>query len=91
MLYASSTVGIEALKFGKPVIYADFGDFLNSDPLFNFNAFKWTCKTQQNLCDIINEISALDQTTYQEKQKQGCLYAEDYFHPATNASMKVFL
>lgn len=91
VLYVSSTVGIEALAIGKPVIYIDFGNFLNSDPLFNFLAFKWKCEAPENLSKIINEIKSLEESAFKERQRKGIIYAKEYFYPVNNENLKPFL
>lgn len=91
ILYASSTVSIEALFFGKPVVYIDFGNFISPDPLFNFSEFKWTCRKPKDLSRIIGEIKSLDKDIFEERQKKGILYARDYFYPVNSESIKPFL
>lgn len=91
VLYASSTVGVEALCMGKPVIYIDFGNFINSDPLFNFTEFKWRCENPKDFLEILNEINSLEESAFKEKQKKGILYAKDYFYPVDNENIKPFL
>ncbi|SVD29177.1 uncharacterized protein METZ01_LOCUS382031, partial [marine metagenome] len=44
VLYWGTTVAMEALMVGKPIIHFDRGDLLNYDPLFEFADFKWQVK-----------------------------------------------
>ena len=91
VVYASSTVSIEALSMGKPLIYIDFGNFINSDPLFNFTEFKWTCKNPRDLPAILDEINSLDKDILKTKQQQGILYAKEYFYPVNSETIRPFL
>lgn len=91
VLYASSTAGIEALSIGKPLVYIDFGDFINPDPLFNFSDFKWKCENPDDLVKVLGEIRSLDEVSLKEKQRKGMLYAREYFYPVNSENIKAFL
>ncbi|MDD5439161.1 MAG: hypothetical protein PHS37_03145 [Candidatus Omnitrophica bacterium] len=91
LIYASSTVSIEALALGKPVIHCEFGNFINSDPLFHFSDFKWECVAPKDLSGIINGIRSLGDTDFEERRKSGIRYARDYFYPVNRDNIRVFL
>lgn len=90
VLYASSTVGIEALHMGKPVIYIKFGDFINSDPLFSFKEFKWNSGKAEELAGIIDEITSLKREDFQSRREEGIQYAEEYFYPVSKKNIEAF-
>ena len=78
-------------SIGKPVIYIDFGNFLNSDPLFNFSEFKWSCDAPENLSKIVNEIKSLEEGAFKDRQRKGIMYAKEYLYPVSNKNLGHFL
>jgi hypothetical protein len=91
ILFWGTTVSLEALMLGKPIIHFDRGDLLNSDPLFEFSDFKWEVKRKDSLKIIIQEIKALPESKYCEYQQNGRKYMEKYFYPVTDENMSNFL
>ena len=91
ILYWGTTVAMEALMSGKPIIQFDRGDLLNYDPLFEFTDFKWQVQRKDPLQKIIEKIQALPETLYCEHQQQGRKYMEQYFFPVTDGNMSKFL
>ncbi len=91
VLYWGTTVSLEALMVGKPIIQFDRGDFLNYDPLFEFNDFKWQVCKGISIKDALQEIQEMPDIQYQELQKQGKQYTEDYFYKVTPERLSLFL
>ena len=91
VLYWGTTVSLEALMVGKPIIQFDRGDFLNYDPLFEFNDFKWQVCKGISIKDALQEIQEMPDFQYQELQKQGKQYTEDYFYKVTPERLSLFL
>ena len=91
ILYWGTTVAMEALMVGKPIIQFDRGDLLNYDPLFEFTDFKWQVQMKDSLQKIIQKIQALPETQYCKHQQQGRKYMEQYFYPVTKENLKKFL
>jgi len=91
VLYASSTLGIEALAAGVPVIYADFGAFLNSDPLNWFRAYKWSCSDPNNLEITISLALSGDDRHSERERADARQYAADYFYPVNEENLKPFI
>jgi hypothetical protein len=91
VLYWGTTVSLEALKIGKPIIQFDRGDFLNYDPLFEFLDFKWQVKLGYSLQVTIQKILNLSDIQYGEGQRLGRMYAEQYFYPVTKDNLAAFL
>lgn len=91
VLYWGTTVSLEALMLGKPIIQFDRGDFLNYDPLFEFKDFKWHVSKERALQNALNEIQNLSDISFIEYQKRGRLYVEDYFFPVTKDRLSFFL
>ena len=91
ILYWGTTVSLEALMAGKPIINFDRGDMLNYDPLFEFSDFKWQVQQKDSLHTIIQDIQAMPANMYYEHQQQGRKYVEQYFFPVTDDNMSKFL
>jgi len=91
VLYWGTTVALESLLVGKPIIHFDRGDLLNYDPLFEFTDFKWQVQATDSLQTVIQEIQALPETLYCEHQQQGRKYMKEYFYPVNNENLENFL
>ena len=91
VLYASSTVGMEAVSLGIPAIYLDLGEFLDTDPMFGWDKFKWSVNEPSALIDTINSIEAIQEDQFQELQEKGKQYVERYLSPVTASGLATFL
>mgnify|MGYP003747369321 FL=1 len=91
VLYWGTTVALESLMVGKPVIHFDREDLLNYDPLFEFTDFKWQVQRKDSLQKIIQKIQALPETQYCKHQQQGRKYMEQYFYPVTKENLEKFI
>jgi len=91
VLYWGTTVSLEALMVGKPIIQFDRGDFLNYDPLFAFDDFKWKVRNGTSLQNALREIFEMPDEHYADRQQRGRRYIEDYLHPVTPDNLSLFL
>lgn len=91
VIYASSTVGLEAVAVGIPAIYLDLGSFLNTDPMFGSDAFRWSVDNPAELVKVINSISNMPNGKFREAQRKGLEYAEAYLAPVTTSNLNKFL
>ncbi len=91
VLYASSTVGMEAVSLGIPAVYLDLGDFLDTDPMFGWEEFKWKVADPKELIAVINQIETLPETEYLERQRLGQRYVTDYLSPVNKAGLAAFM
>jgi len=91
LLYWGSTVALEGLMIGVPLIHYDRGDMLSYDPLFRFDRFKWTVSRETPLADVVGEIRRLDQAVRDRLSGEGRAYIERYFLPVTDAGLALFL
>jgi len=90
VLYTSSTVGVEALAKGLPVIYLDFGDVICTDPLFDLGNFKWSVSEPSEIPQILQEINQMSLEKYQAHQKEAIDYALKFINPATEENLNKF-
>ena len=76
---------------GKPIIQFDRGDFLNYDPLFDFNDFKWQVRNGASLQNALREILDMPDEHYADRQQRGRSYIENYLNPVTPERLSLFL
>ena len=91
VLYASSTVGMEAVSLGIPAIYLDLGSFLDTDPMFGWNEFKWSVREPSELIDTIKSIEAIPESQFKELQQKGRQYVAAYLSPVTESGLRTLL
>ena len=91
VLYASSTVGLEAIHLGIPVIYLDLGNVLDTDSMLGGNDFKWVVNDPSQLIETLRKIEALTESEFLDRQRKGREYATSYLKPVTDKSLRMFL
>ncbi|MFC1546344.1 hypothetical protein ACFL4O_01335 [bacterium] len=91
VLYVHSTVAIEALMRGIPIINLAVDNIINADPLFGFNDFKWTAYKPQDIKTILGEIYSMADSVYKEKQKQAQIYSKKYIEEIDVNKLNAFL
>lgn len=91
VIYSGTTVCIEALMMGVPVIHADINRFYNSDPLFECEHLKWSVRKPGDLLNIIDRIYKLDNMQFKKEQDSARNYVENYFHPVSKTNLKKFI
>ena len=91
VLYASSTVGMEAVSLGIPAVYLDLGNFLDTDPMFGWSEFKWTVSEPSELVDAIQDIKAIPEAQFQKRQRLGQQYVDAYLSPVTTSDLRTFM
>jgi len=90
VIYWGTTVALEALSIGKPVIHYDTGSVLSYDPLFELKDFKWVACRSVRLADIIKEIHGLPDAVYEVRRRAAQGYIAAYFYPVTPEAMRRF-
>jgi hypothetical protein len=90
VLYASSTVGLEAVSMGIPVVYIDLGAFLDTDPMYGWSGLRWSVKEPAKLAETIQHIADLPQEGLQQLQEKGREYAAAYLKPVTARALETF-
>lgn len=91
VLYWGSTVALEALMIGTPLIHFDKGEMLSYDPLFQFTDFKWVVSSALPLASVVDDIESLSDHEYDQLAAAGREYVEAYFHPVNEQNMASFL
>ena len=91
VLYASSTVGMQAVSGGIPAIHLDLGEFLDTDPMFDWDDFKWSAKAPDTLVGHIKQIDALSDENFKTLQLNSKSYVDQYLTPVNDEALELFL
>lgn len=90
VLYWGSSVSLEAIKFGKPLINIKLSGPLDFDPLFEIQALKYDWTPPASLASILKLILELSPEEYQRLSRLAQEYLADYFHPVTKDNLREF-
>lgn len=90
VLYWGTTVALEAIVAGKPVIHFDRGDLLSFDPLFELDSFKWEVDRTKDLQIAIAQIESLSDEQFELLRQKASNYIEQYFFPITDKAIAKF-
>ena len=91
LVYASSTVALQAASAGIPTICLDLGRVLDTDPMWGWDAFKWRVADQKGLIDALEEIDGLSQDKFDALSQTARDYACSYLSPVTEPGTRIFL
>ncbi len=91
VMYWGSTVALEAILTGKPVVHFDNGSILSYDPLFECPHFKRSVGVDDYLASALEEIYNLSDQAFEEERKKAQEYIEGYFFPITEENLQKFL
>lgn len=91
VLYASSTVSIEAISMGKPAIFIELDDFFNSDPMFDMEMLKWRCGSAARLKELIDTIDEMSEEAFCGMREKAFSYTKRYFYPVNRKNLAAFL
>lgn len=90
VIYCSSTVGIEAIARGIPVIHIDIGSFIDNDPMFGSDILKWDILKYQDLIPTITSIENIPDDQFKHIQKAALAYSQDYLTPVSADLLQKF-
>ena len=90
-IYWGSTVALEAMSMGIPLIHYNMQTILSYDPLYCCTNHKWTVTEKESLIDVIESINALSDEEYAQQAKQAKSYIARYFFPVNDENMSKFL
>ncbi len=90
-IYWGSTVALESLWMGKPIINFNRQDLFSYDPLFDCPHFKWTVNPHQALMPVLETIYALSDEDFAASYQNAYAYLCQYFYAVNPATMSSFL
>lgn len=91
VIYWGSTVALEALNSGKPIIHFDTGSLLSFDPLFECPHLKWVVTKNDALSTVIEKIYSLPDEEYDRQLARAKTYLSNYFHPVSPENLQKFI
>lgn len=91
VIYTGTTVCIEALMMGIPVIHIDLEEPITIDPLFRMNDLKWVATKEEELPMIIEYINALGGSELLELQDKARKTIQDYLSEVNEDKLKEFI
>lgn len=90
-IYWGSTVALEALSMGIPIIHYDMQTILSYDPLFRCNYLKWSVTDYDSISNVIEVINSLTDEEYQYQAFKAKDYVKSHFYPVTEKNMNKFI
>jgi hypothetical protein len=91
LIYWGSTIGVEALFKGLPVIHVDLGAELSYDPLFFWDDLAYTAKSSSALIEAIKNIQNMKENDYKMSMAKVDELRNMYFSMVTPNSIDKFL
>lgn len=91
LIYWGSTVSMEALMMGIPVIHVSLDDIVKVDPLFDCSHLKWTVENIEDLLDAISQIYNLPEHDYLFQYNKAKSHVERYFKKVTDDRLSEFI
>jgi len=89
--YASSTVALEALGRGRPVINLVLSDSIDPDPVLDPVELHWKADTPATLVAATREIAGLDFAQFERRRRQAFGYINEYLKAPTAQALEAFL
>jgi hypothetical protein len=91
VLYWGSSVALEGIRLGKPVIHFNQNDILSYDPLFGLADFKWVISSQDDIVDLFDQICIIPDNKFKELQDRARRYVIEYHNPVSKEALSPFL
>jgi hypothetical protein len=91
IVYRGSTLALEALKMGIPVIYLALSDIISVDPLFDGEGLNWVARTEKELVDTVTTIYGLTPAEYESKNRASQAFISRYIAEITEERLKEFI
>lgn len=88
--YVSSTVALEALGRGRPLIHLATGEALDPDPLLDPVELCWRADSPAALAAAARAIAALDAGEFERRRRQALDYIDRYLKPPTPQALAEF-
>ncbi len=89
--YASSTVALEALGRGRPVINLRLADPIDPDPVLDPVEFHWAADTPAMLAAAAKAIVALDGAEFERRRRKALAYVDEYLKAPSQEALAAFL
>jgi hypothetical protein len=88
--YVSSTVALETLMCGKPVINIRIGEVVSPDPVLGEVPFRWTVETAEEMSTVLAQIREMSDSEYASRSARAVDYVRNYLSPLDDAALSGF-
>jgi hypothetical protein len=89
--YVSSTVALETLLAGKPVVNISIGDPITPDPLLGDPPFRWHASDPAEFERVLAQITSLAEGDFDARRRDAKAYAMRYLQAFTPGCAEKFL
>lgn len=89
--YVSSTVALEALGRGRPVINVRISDPIDPDPVLDPVPFHWPAATPESLATAVREIAMLGGIDFERRRLAALSYVDEYLKQPSDDALEAFL
>jgi hypothetical protein len=89
--YMSSSVALEALAAGRPVVHLTLADYLKTDPVLGSIAYHRVATTPGELVQALRDFQGLTDAMRASAQAEAMAYVRRYLRPPTVESLSAFL
>jgi hypothetical protein len=89
--YVSSTVALEALGRGRPVIHLALSDVIDPDPVLDPVEFHWIAEGPAALHAATRAILSLDAAEFERRRRDALSYIDEYLKTPTAEALRAFL
>jgi len=90
-VYVSSTVAVEAMMYGLPVINLRLNDVIDPDPVLNNPFWHWQVCTPDALVELVKQWEIMSDSDIEKGMKTAREYAKEYFFQPTDKNVQQFL
>ena len=90
VVYRSASIGLQAVLNGIPAIHMCVDLPLEGDPMYELNQLKWVVHNSEELKKALIQIKELSVQENEEARLKATKFAEEYFSPMTEHSIKPF-
>lgn len=88
--YISSTVALEALMFGRPIVGVTVGEFVSTDPVIGEAPFHWVAHDEPQMIEALAAIRDMPDDRYEIESAAAAAYVNDYLAPLDAQSQARF-
>lgn len=89
--YVSSTVALETLMAGKPVINFCIDDVIQPDPVIGAAPLHWRAENEAGMARVLQQIQALPAADFQQLSAAARAYINDYLRPVSAECLDCFV
>lgn len=87
-IYVSSTVALEALMRGRPIVNFPIGDVASTDPVLGASSFHWCVENEREMVSTLEKIYGLSEDEYQGAATRAVKYVREYLAPIDRACIQ---